>query len=96
MFRCSDGGKKVDEQHVACGEIELDRDVGREKDQGEQHREQQPAGDRFRNAEVAQETNVVVQPLADEQDDDADRHGQERLDPQNTVQELHRATSGLS
>ena len=77
----ADGGKEIDQQDVPGSEIELDPHAGRRVHDREQHREQDSAGDGLRDAELAQETNAVIPPLAHEQHDEAQGHRQERLDP---------------
>ena len=58
-------------------------------DQAEQDREQEPAGHRLGDAEIAQEADGVVQALADEQHQDADGDGEKGVDPQDAVDKLH-------
>ena len=48
-------------------EVELDGNVGCGIDKREQHRENQPAGDRFGYAELAQKADGIVYSFADKQ-----------------------------
>ena len=86
----ADGGEEIHQQHVPRPQFELNRDAGGGIQQAEQDGEQQPAGDRLRDAEFAQEADLLVQPLADEQHDDADGDGEEGLDVEDAVLQLHR------
>jgi hypothetical protein len=84
----ADGGEEIHQQHVTRRQVKLHREPGRPEKEPEQHRQQQPARHRLRNAELPKKADSVIQPLADEQHDDAEREGQKRPDLRGAVLEF--------
>jgi hypothetical protein len=75
--------EEVDEQDVPRPQFELHRIPRDEIEQTEQDREEESARNRLRDVEFTQETDPVIQPLADKQHDDADGHGEKGINAEN-------------
>jgi hypothetical protein len=85
----TDGREEVDEQHVAGGEIELDRHAQGQVEQGKEDREQQAAGHRLGNVGGPEDLRLLNEPAADEERQDAVGHGAEGTDEKGAFDLLH-------
>ena len=85
----TDGGEKINQQDISCCQIETDFDTANEIQQRNQQGRYQAAGDRLRYAEFPEKTNSVIDPLAEEQHDNAQCNREKGTKLQNTVIEFH-------
>jgi len=92
----ADGREEIDQQEIPGAELEVHPDTGQRIDEGRNDGQQQAPRDRLRNAELSQDADGIVQPLADEQHEDAEGDGQERIDVQYTVVEFEHGPPGFT
>ena len=85
----ADRGEKVNQKEISGRKVEFDGHSRQGVDNGEKDGEQKPAGDRFGDREFTQHTDNVVQTFTDEEDNNAQCHGQEGLQPQDVVLQFH-------